>query len=216
MWKGSAALALEIYDRPFDRLVFIEQHQERCDSLRRLVAHHTERDVQIVNDDANRALPGFCESLASDERAVVFLDPFATQVSWHTVVTLAETKRVDCWILFPLSAVVRMMPGQRDPDPEWATHLDRVFGGRHWQQLYDTPPQLPLFGEEVTERSGGSMDVAELYRKRLETVFQKVAPTTKELRNSRNSPMFSLFFAASNPKGADIAVRIADHILNGW
>ena len=139
--------------------------------------------------------------MASYERAVVFLDPFATQVSWDTVVSLAETKRVDCWILFPLSAVVRMMPGNHGPVPEWETPLDRIFGGRcHWEQLYRPSTQISLFADEKTERVGGSMAVAELYRKRLESVFQKVAPTVKELRNSKNSPMFALFFAASNQK----------------
>ena len=51
------------------------------------------------------------------------------------------------------------------------------------------------------------------YRKRLETVFAKVAPTRRTFRNSTNSPMFELFFGAGNPIGAKRAVPIADHIL---
>ena len=31
-----------------------------------------------------------------------------------------------------------------------------------------------------------------------------------------NSPMFELFFAASNPAGAPIAIRIADYLLRNW
>ena len=43
-----------------------------------------------------------------------------------------------------------------------------------------------------------------------------VAPTRRTLRNSKNTPIFELYFAASNSRGAPIAVRIADHILRNW
>ena len=46
--------------------------------------------------------------------------------------------------------------------------------------------------------------------------FASVAPTRRTLRNSMNSPIFELFFAASNPVGAGPAIRIANHILERW
>ena len=147
----------------------------------------------------------------------MFLDPFATELLWSTVEALAGTQIVDCWILFPLGAVVRLMPLKHDPNPELACRLDRVFGGRqHWyNSLYQSTEQLPLFGEQSLERSGGHKKVTDLYRQRLNAVFEKVAPA-RILRNSKNAPLFALYFAASNKKGADIAVRIADHLLKKW
>lgn len=212
MWKGSAAIALDIDNKPFDRLVFIEKDDDRCRSLRRLAS----RRVKIVRDDANKAIPDLCRTMKPSDRAVVFLDPFATEVSWSTVKTLADTKKVDCWILFPLSAISRMMPGKRDPDPALARHLDRVFGGPYWRHLYQNSPQLELFGQQNRERISGSEPVMELYRERLELVFEKVVPTRRILRNSKNVPLFALYFAASNKRGASIAVRIADHLLTKW
>ena len=216
--KGSATIALEIDDKPFDRFVFIEKDLDRCESLERLKEEFPTRSIEINNADANDALSKFCDELKANERAVVFLDPFATSVSWTTVAKLADTKKIDCWILFPLGAIARLMPTNQEPPESWASNLDRVFGGRdYWQGLYQTKTVLTLFGDEdILERPGGSGPIADSYRSRLEDAFERVAPTSRVFRNSRNSPMFEMFFAASNPHGAQIAVRIANHILENW
>ncbi|MCY3801667.1 MAG: three-Cys-motif partner protein TcmP [Chloroflexi bacterium] len=213
--NGSAARALEVQDRPFDRLVFIEKSEERSEILRRLVARHPDRSIEVVTDDANLALPKFCASMGTFDRAVVFLDPYATEVDWETVEAIAGTQKIDCWILFPLMAITRMMPTENVPSDSLATHLDRVFGGNeHWRDFYQESSQLSLFGDAPRhERPPGSALIAGLYRKRLESVFTSVAPTPRTFRNSMNSPMFELFFGAANPVGAKLAVPIADHIL---
>lgn len=216
--EGSPRIALDITDKPFDKLIFIEKDPQRCESLRKLHSEFPRRCIEILNEDANVALPVFCENLRTHDRSVVFLDPFATEVSWTTVEKLASTQKVDCWKLFPLGAIARMMPKRSEPSEELADQLDRIFGGReHWQDLYSTSSQLSFFEEERgQERAGNSDQIAHQYRKRLESVFAKVAPEGRELRNSKNSPMFQLFFAASNPKGANIAVDIAKHIIDNW
>ena len=216
--EGSPLIALDITDKPFDNLIFIEKDPQRCESLRKLRSEFPRRCIEILNEDANVALPVFCENLRTHDRAVVFLDPFATEVSWTTVEELASTRKVDCWILFPLGAIARMMPKRSEPSEELAAQLDRIFGGsEHWQDLYRPSSQLSFFEEERgQERAGNSDQIAHQYRKRLESVFAKVAPAGRELRNAKNSPMFQLFFAASNPKGAKIAVDIAKHIIDNW
>ena len=212
---GSTKIALNVRDRLFDRFVFIENDETRSHALENLARQHSERNIQVIRDDANSALPRFCDGMDSLDRAVVFLDPFATQVSWGTVAAIARTNKIDCWILFPLSAIARMMPRGSSPPPSLASQLDRIFGGReHWKGVYREPPQLSLFPEKPSlERAPGSEQIADCYWKRLEAVFEKVAPTSRTLRNSKNSPMFELFFAAGNARGADMAVRIAGHIL---
>ena len=216
--KGSAAIALEIGDKPFDRLVFIEKAAERARSLRELAFQHHDRDIQPIKGDANTELPRFCSGMDDFDRAVVFLDPFATEVSWATVEAIAATEKIDCWILFPLMAVTRMMPTRNAPTDASTVRLDRIFGGRsHWQESYQESPQLSMFDTEPRlERPRGSEQFADMYRQRLESVFHSVAPTRRTLINSRRSPLFELFFAASNPLGAPTAVRIADHILKNW
>ena len=213
--KGSASIALDVQDKPFDRLIFIERDPQRSESLEQLRVEHRDRRIEVINDDANVALPGMCADMAGNDRAVVFLDPYATEVSWETVKTIAETGKIDCWILFPLMAITRMMPRNSEPTKALSTQLNRIFGGReHWQDFYTTSKQLSLLGDELPlQREVGSSQIADCYRRRLKSVFQLMAPTSRTFLNSKNSPMFELFFAASNPHGAPIAVSIADHIL---
>ena len=218
--EGSPRIALGITDKPFDRFVFIEKDPVRSQSLQRLIRENPNRNIEISTFDANYVLPRFCDTLGPNERAVVFLDPYATQVSWSTVERLAKTLKIDCWILFPLMAIARMMPRYNEPLEALARQLDRIFGNRdHWEDFYQVAQQqqLPMFTDApAQERIIGSDQIAGRYRERLESVFEKVAPTSRTLNNSKNSPMFELLFAASNPRGASIAVRIANHILENW
>ncbi len=215
---GSARIALGVSDKQFDRLVLIEKEQKRSARLEAIKKEFPDRNIEIVNSDANVALPWVCDSLSNRDRAVVFLDPYATEVSWETVEALAKTQKIDCWILFPLSAIARMMPRQGEPPEEWKRKLDKIFGDRsHWADFYQPSRQLSMLGDEPQlVRHQGSEQIATRYRERLESVFSRVAPSPRTLVNSTNAPLFELFFAASNPRGADIAVKIANHILTKW
>ena len=216
--QGSPRIALGIQDKAFDQFVFIEKDSASIHSLWSLQEEFPASQIRIVNDDANRVLPRFCREMGDFDRAVVFLDPYATQVAWSTVEAIADSRKIDCWILFPLMAVTRMMARNNEPTPTLAARLDRIFGGReHWQGLYSQSPQLSLLGEDPNQtRPPGSGRIADLYRGRLESVFEQVAPTRRVLKNSTGSPMFDLFFAASNPGGARRAIPIADYILKNW
>lgn len=212
--KGSTSLALEVSDKPFDKLIFIEKDPARSLDLERLRLENKHRHIEVHNGDANQELPRFCQDMADYDRAVVFLDPFATQVQWSTVRAIAETQKIDCWILFPLMAIARLMPRDNEPSSLHAMRLDNVFGGReYWKDFYQPQAQLPLFGEANTERLAGSEQIAYRYQQHLKEIFTQVAPNSRTLRNSKNSPLVELFFAAGSPTGAPVAIRIADHIL---
>ena len=216
--KGSPLRALEVSARPFDKLVFVEKDPSRSRSLKEMREKHTHRDIEIINEDANAVLPKFCRELDSFDRAVVFLDPYATQVSWETVRAIAKTRKIDCWILFPRMAIARMMPVDNEPTPELRSRLDQVFGGReYWENLYSPSIQMSFLDDGPRqEREQGSENIALCYLKRLESVFTCTASVRRTFRNSKASPMFELFFAAGNPVGAPKAVEIAEHILRNW
>ena len=212
--QGSARIALEIDNKPFDRVVFIEEDAGAATSLLQLTNEYPGRDIHVIHGDANVKVPEFCHGMGDFDRSVVFLDPYATEVSWPTIEAIAATKKIDCLILFPRMAIARMMPNEKEPDEATSKQLDRVFGGReHWQESYQDSPQYSLFkGESTRERESGAQ-ITNRYRKRLKGVFHCVASASRTLTNSKNAPLFELFFAAGNPKGAPIAVRMADYIL---
>ncbi|MCY3693381.1 MAG: three-Cys-motif partner protein TcmP, partial [Chloroflexi bacterium] len=142
-FKGSTRLALEVADRPFDKFLFIEQNRSFIGALNALKEEFADREIQTWPGDANDVLRLWCEVQSErlgtpwwGERAVIFLDPFATEVEWTTVSAIAATKSVDVWILFPISALTRNLPTERLPYPGNATMLDRVYGGAEWRNLY--------------------------------------------------------------------------------
>ena len=216
--EGSTKIALDISDRQFDHLVFIEENSGRIESLKELANQHPGRGIRIIEGNANLEIPKFCNNMGSSDRAVVFLDPFATEVSWDTVKAIASTQKIDCWILFPLMAITRMMPRGREPDTAMSERLDRIFGGReYWRRSYRDSLQIPLFDNgQRREREQGNDEIANNYRDQLRTVFHRVAEPRRTLRNSKNGPLFELFFAAGNPQGANTAIRIANYILENW
>jgi hypothetical protein len=55
--------------------------------------------------------------------------------------------------------------------------------------------------------------IEEYYRARLRTIFAGVANKAVRLTNSKNVPLYLLFFVAGNIKGAPIAVKIAESIM---
>ena len=232
MFQGSTRLSLEVNDNPFNRFLFVEQNNAFVQSLNGLRRDFPDKDIQIWQGDANQVLPLWCsrqnERLGTPwqgERAVVFLDPFATEVEWTTVASIADTKSVDVWVLFPISALTRNLPNERMPYAGNAALLDRVFGGPEWHDLYlpaERPPaqQLGLFAQGEAESQivrDDQQAIVEIYMDKMRSVFPAVATAPKWFYNSRNSPLFALMFAsASRGRGEKIALRIANHLLTRW
>ncbi len=224
--KGSARRAIEVDDRPFDYFLFVELNPEYAAELSKLKYEFRDRNIRVISEEANKFLQDWCTSQNQRlgtpwrrERAVVFIDPYATQVNWQTVQRIAETKSVDLWILFPLSAITRMLPNAREPDEANATNLDRVFGGPEWREvLYQSSSQPTWFGDDKTETVRDDQQaIVDLYQRKLEGVFPAVAPNPMMFRNSNNSPLFAFMFAAANPgPGGRIALTIAKHLLDRW
>ena len=107
--SGSAQRAIGVKDKSFDKLIFVEQDPDRCTKLRGLSALHPDLDIVIKNSDANSFLSDFRQNWNS-WRGVLFLDPFATEVAWSTIEKVADFNALDTWILFPVSAIARMLP----------------------------------------------------------------------------------------------------------
>jgi three-Cys-motif partner protein len=216
--KGSARIALEV-EPPFDRFFFIELSSKRVDELETLRSKFPDRAsvVQIEQGDANDLLrQWYQQSDWRRQRAVVFLDPYGMQVDWATVEAIAATKAIDLWILFPLGvAVNRLLTRNQPPPAKWAEALTRFFGNEEWRhEFYAKRTERNLFGEESTERKEANFErIGRYFLRRLRTVFAQVDPNPLILTNSRGVPIYLLCFAAGNPKGAPIAVRIAKDIL---
>lgn len=215
---GSARRALKIHP-PFHEYVFVENNPQHVMELCRLREQYPDLSarIKVLEGDANDHLVRWASLMDTHrERAVVFLDPYGMSVEWNTLEELARTKAVDLWILVPHGqAVNRLLTRRSMPNTAFERRLTSFFGTDEWkEEFYESSEQGDLFDDEFQMRKNGSHDsIGRFFIRRLETVFAKVAHEPLVLRNSRNSPIFLLCFAAANPKGAPTAVKIAQHLL---
>ena len=214
--KGSPKLALESVPS-FHRYIFIESDKNKIDELEKLRKDHPEKEkqIEIMKKDANEFIQDYCvEEDWISTRAVLFLDPFATEVEWKTIEAIAKTKCIDVWILFPVMAVNRLLA--KDPQKIWYDCLNRIFGTQDWfNSFYKTRTLDDIFGKsvDIINKACDFNTIGNFYKSRLKTIFSGVAEKPKVLYNSRGSALFQLFFAAGNTKGAPIAIRIAEHLI---
>src|SRR5690606_24601920 len=109
---GSARVALKTQP-PFDRYIFIEKHRKRFAELERLKVEFPAlaEKIDVICGEANSHVQRLCEEdwISQRRRAVMFLDPYGTQVTWDTIKAIAETRAIDLWILFPIGTVNRLL-----------------------------------------------------------------------------------------------------------
>lgn len=212
---GSTRRALAV-SPAFHRYLFVEVNAAKVGELEKLRDAYPDKrgQIQIVRGDANEEIISYCNRERwRAVRAVMFLDPFATEVRWTTIETIAATQGVDLWYLFPLMAVNRLLAG--DPAKAFEQRLDAVFGGHEWRNAFYRKRRPGFFDhpDGDVEKACNMRAIGDYFRSKLRSVFAGVAQTRCVLRNHRGSPLFQFFFAASNPRGAERAVGIADDIL---
>jgi three-Cys-motif partner protein len=213
---GSARVALQC-EPAFDSYVFIEKSPTRHQQLEGLRAEfpHLAERMSIKKGDANTEIQAMCVGPWRNQRAVLFLDPYGTQVRWTTIEAIAKTHAIDLWVLFPLGAVHRMLTQSGDIPQKWRACLDELLGTSDWyDRFYQIEASENLFHEK-TERfvKAQTEVIGEYFLERLRQRFAGVALNPAILRNSKNSPLYLFCFAVGNPRGAPIALRIAEHIL---
>lgn len=204
--KGSAKLALETVNK-FDKYIFIEKKKQFAQELQELIDVDHKNLIQridIINSDCNEALIKVCrETDWRFNRAVLFLDPYATDVKWETLKEISRTKAIDVWYLFPFSAANRLMKRNGEMDPTWKAALNGLFGDSGWEEeFYKEDPQTNLFGCKSVIKDVNTDSLRDYICKRLETIFSAVAKNPRILYNTKNCPLFVFCFAVSsdNPK----------------
>jgi three-Cys-motif partner protein len=216
--SGSARIALDV-SPGFQKYIFIEKSIERCGELEQLKQEYPEKQekIEIVHSDCNAHLLDRCHYYNwKENRAVLFLDPFGMQVGWETIEAIASTRAIDLWYLFPIGmGVNRLLSKDGKISEAFVSRLDWIFGTHEWKDFfYHVDTELGLFGDEIVMyKDANFARIKDFIEGRLRRVFPEVAKNPLLLRNSRNSPLFLFCFAAGNPRGAELAVKIAQDIL---
>lgn len=213
---GSARKALEV-NPPFREYVFIEEDKDGYTTLKNLANEFPNHNIECVNANANQYLINLCrEREWRTNRGLVFLDPYGMQVEWRTIESIAKTRAIDLWLLFPIGmGVNRLLRRDGKILSSERQTLDQFFGRDDWfDEFYQLARQGSLFNEEdeLEKRDDILEEIEQYFLKCLESVFAMVAKNPLPLRNSKNSLMYLLCFAAGNPN-APKALEIAEDIL---
>lgn len=222
-FKGSVLTALGI-EPGFHQYHFNELNPDHVAELEKIRLHHPQKTIHIYPQDANQFVPEFCQKLGWNDRAVLLLDPYSTQLEWETLGHVAKSGKVDLWLLFPISVILRMTPtdGAR-VRPEWRDKLNRLLGTNDWETaLYkseDLPPIADLFGDADPVPAAQRVNTTELecwVTARLKEQFPYVAKPVLLRNNGR--PLFLFYFAVSNgrPAAWALAEKAASHIIGKY
>jgi three-Cys-motif partner protein len=208
---GSPRVALSVR-YPFTSYTFIEENPYRVESLLGLRDEFSTHDIRVREGDCNEIITN---EIVTDirfenfNRGIVFVDPYAMNVEWSTVESIAETRALEIFMNIPTMAINRtaLLKNPYDLTEMQIERLNRFWGTDvWWDEFYQTVETL--FGEmEIKLIRSTARRLGELYRGRLREVFEYVT-SPLVMRNSRGVPIYCLVFAGHKQAGADIMTSI--------
>jgi len=205
--KGSTEIALEI-EPSFKSYTFIEIDKNKISELEtRFQDNPLYSRINFLCGDANTKVKSFCQSMGNKDRAVVFLDPFGSQVDWTTIEAIAATNKIDLWYLFPSGVgVFRQISKDGKVHPTHAPSITRLYGTEEWREAFIKPKPAPTFFDlQATEHEKvvNPAVAAEFMLDRMKTIFKGGVGDFKIELGKHAYPSFHLLFAWGNPsKGA--------------
>lgn len=214
--NGSALLSLK-YD--FDEYYFLELNDSRISELKKNIEREYPEKIDkihFINGDSNQTLINVVSEITKYDRCLMFLDPYALELKWETLESIARCGVVDLWYLFPLS-MVRLMDKSREISKANKQKISSILGNDEWyDKLFVKSPQISLFEEETFDRVSYE-EVLTYIKSRFSSIFPYVSPESKVLRNeSKNAPMFMLCFMMTNksPAAQSLAAKLVRDIIN--
>jgi three-Cys-motif partner protein len=217
IFAGSVKRALAVPQ--FSELYFFENDQRNLASLRAVAGQDAR--ARIIAGDANVELVTLIRSLDwHNRRGVIFVDPCGPETNWEMLRAIANTKALDMFWLFPLSAVYRNAPRNHEQlVPEKRAMVSKCLGTDDWEDHFYRPNTAAI-GDLFLDAPARKVRHVEIETieayvvEKLAAVFPHVERPAR-LRGPTNAPLFNLFFAVSNPSEAAIkrASPIARHLL---
>ena len=176
------------------------------------------KNVEFHKTDCNKYLSEIDQFDWKKEnwRGIIFLDPYAMQLAWDCLNKISNTETFDVWYLFPFMATNRNLYRNGVIPLPNKLRLNLLLGTDDWEdKIYYDSPQLSLFSERNVEKVDLGK-IKDYILSRLRYTFAAVSDKAVLLKNARQSPVFMLCFATSNPspRAIDLSLKAADYILS--
>ncbi len=205
---GSVKVALDT-EPPFDMYWFIEKSSIRIKKLEELKKKYPFKDIKILQGDSNKELWKITEEIskASNQRGIVFLDPYGLQVKWSTVERLGKSNVFDIFINFSLMGIIRNLPKNKEPNSQITDIISGVIGNNDWiNEIYYKSKDL--FGDNWAVRNKINIEkLVCLYTNQVKGIFEYLSKPVI-MRNSKNAPIYALILASHK----HVARKIMDEI----
>ena len=212
VYKGSAERVVKL-DKKFDEYYFFDTDENALNKLKTKIEPHFDEKSKYVfwQKDINAALIEFSNYLDNSKVALILLDPFGMQLNWESIEKF-KNKRVDVWILLPSGVIINRLL-DRQGNLKNINKLESFFGitrDEIQKEFYESKKENTLFGEiEINHKVHNAIEkIAELYIKRLKTIWDYVTEKPLVLYNNRNVPIYHFVFASNNKTAKNIASQI--------
>lgn len=213
---GSTRIALEFGS--FDEYIFIEKNQEFVKELNELIKIFPNKNIIIICGDCNDKLDNVLSKYNwYSTRMLAFIDPFSTQLSYDTLVKISKIQAIDSWYLFPFSALIRCIKKDGNISESLKDIIFGMLGTTEWEKgLFKKSIQVNLFNEDIYERVEIN-DICCFIKKNLNKIFPYVSCPVY-LTNTKNAPLFLLFFTMSNPsdRAIEVGKEISSSIIKAY
>jgi three-Cys-motif partner protein len=219
---GSAKKALEI-EPPFDKYWLGDIRKANVSALSELKSAYPKiaDRVHLQHGEANQIVEQYCKQHDPNrDRAVLFLDPFGNQVSWSTLETVARTKGIDLWYLFPSGlGVARQISQDAKVQKDSEDSLNQMFGDRSWFEASTRQTgQLNFLDADYDERSKMKFTADAITKHliaKMKGIFSGIVLDVWLPLGGNGGHWYSLLFACSNDSkpAKDLARRVANDIM---
>jgi three-Cys-motif partner protein len=126
-------------DRKFDKLILVENDEQRILALRKLLP-----SAHIVTNDINaEGVDEVLSTLPQNIPSLVFVDPEGLEIHWRTLERMLE-RWCDVMINFQSSGIGRTVASARNSTAYDAT-LDHFFGTQKWRDFQTEEDLLSLY-----------------------------------------------------------------------
>ena len=209
--RGSPQRALDI-DPPFKEYYFIDTDCAKVSELKRNVENRPE--AQVLEGDCNSILLTVVFPKVKRKeyrRGLCLLDPYGLDLDWEVIKTAGQMKSIDMILNFPVMGMNRnvLWSNPEGVDPEDIARMNVFWGDDSWEEIA-YHQQTNLFGE-VREIKESNRTIALAFKERLQKVagFAHVSQPL-DMRNSRGTIVYYLFFATQQQVADDIIKHIFD------
>lgn len=196
---GSPLLAIET-KYGFTRYFFNDQDPTFVEALKTRVAGCGGRRITFLNQECNSAARTIAQSLPENSLCLAFVDPFRWEITFDSLATLTQGRRMDLVITFHSGSIKR------------AAHsgpaaLHDFFGGPDWKAEYDR--------SRKSGRKEGTRILLDCYESKLQSIGYQHYRDYVLVKNSRGTPLYHLVLASKHPRGQEFWDKVSDRDRDG-